>query len=331
MSIVEKRKAEHIDIVLKKSINYRKTNGFERIEFVHNALPEINFDEINLKTEFLNKKFDAPLLISAMTGGTEEAEKINKDLAKACEKFNIPFELGSQRAMIENEKLSKTYDVKKFTPGVFLVGNIGAMQLDGVGKILEGLKKVRADAVAIHINPLQEILQKEGDTNWKGVLERIKEFRKACKIPIIVKEVGAGISGKVARKLEEAGVDVIDVAGAGGTSWAGIEILRNNEKNKLFWNWGIPTFDALEEAVSSVKIPVVASGGIRNGIEIAKAIRMGAAMVGIAAPFLRAQNKGGEREVEKLLMQFIEELKITMFLTGSKNLEELRKAEIKRL
>ncbi len=320
----EKRKTEHLRVCMEEDVEFLKSNGFGEYRFVHNALPEINMDEIDISTTFLDRKFSAPLFIEAMTGGTKEAETINRNLAKAAQELGIGMGLGSQRAMIEKPGLTSTYDVKKTSPDVFLVGNIGAshiMELNA-GKIREALEKINADALAIHINPAQEMCQEAGFLKWEGVLPAIGDMCSDMDIPVIVKEVGSGISAEVAVKLEKAGVDAIDVAGAGGTSWVKVDSIVGGKSLDNFFEWGIPTAESLEQCLCAVKIPVISSGGMRNGIEVAKSLSMGASLAGMALPLLGPAYKSAE-EVRNKLDGVICELKAVMLLTGSSSIEEL--------
>lgn len=328
------RKLEHIKICLGQNVQFnKKTTGFERIGFGnvdlgYKALPEMNKKDIDLGTKFLGKKFNAPLMVNAMTGGVKEAGKINRDIAKACEALGMGMGVGSQRAMLEDNKVSFTYKVRDVAPNIFLAGNIGVLQLGeySAKEIKWILDEIGADALAIHINAAQEALQKDGGTNFKNSLKRINEISKSVKKPVYVKEVGHGISGEVAKMLSKTEIKAIDVAGAGGTSWIGVDSLRGNkEKGEIFWNFGIPTLQSLLEVKKNFKGQIIASGGIRNGLDMAKAIVLGADMCGIALPVLEAQKQGGSTAVKKYLEKRIDELRIAMFLVGAKNLKELKK------
>ncbi len=330
---IEKRKLEHVEIVLNQQVEMRrKTNGFEAVEFEHCALPEIDFEEIGLSTDFLGRKLEAPFIVTGMTGGFGEAEKINKEIAAACDKEGIVFGLGSMRAIYEQPGLAKTYAVRKAAKKVFLCGNIGGIQLKSlpVQKLEKVLLEVGCDALCVHLNPIHEAVQKEGDLDWRGVLKAIAEACRYLKMPVIAKEVGSGISASVAKHLEAAGVKAIDVSGAGGTSWSGgVESFRGGRPEaETFWDWGIPTAIALREVTQTVRVPVIASGGVRNGLEAAKAIRMGATLAGAAAPFLKAQAQGGEQAVRGLIQKWKRELRMACFGTGSKNLLELKRARL---
>jgi isopentenyl-diphosphate delta-isomerase len=336
----KKRKAEHIQISLNRNVQAKKvTTGFEETYLVHKALPEIDKQEIDLTTTVLGHKFSAPLIVGAITGGTKEAAKINAAIAEAVEKLGLGMGVGSQRAAIEDRKLEKTFAIaRKKAPTAFLIANIGGVQLArsyGTEEIKRAIEMIDADALAIHLNPLQEAVQPEGQTNFKGVLEKIRELAEKFDLPIIAKETGAGIAAEEAKKLEAAGVKAIDVSGSGGTSFAAVEYYRTKGKRntfqgvlgEAFWDWGIPTAISVVEATQTVKIPVIASGGIRNGTEMAKALALGASLTSLSYPILKAAVKG-EKETETVLSFLIEELRNNMFLVGAKSIGELQKTPI---
>lgn len=355
------RKSEHITLALTEKVSFRtKTTGFERWDFKHNALPELNLSQIQLTTDFLGKQISMPFIISSMTGGYAKAEAINKLLAEICDEKNIGLGIGSQRQALEDNQFVSSFSiVRKIAPSIPIYGNIGAVELvklNDVSSILELIEMIEADGFAIHLNPLQELLQPEGSPNFYGVLSAIERLAKEIPVPIIVKEVGAGISKEVATQLINAGVRIIDIAGAGGTSWAGIEITRkrngagkNNSAKKLstkyelesldkFWDWGIPTVDALREVCvlksNTSDLKIIASGGISNGIDIAKSIAFGADYTASARVILNAlskNNKGsdkGKKNVIMLLNTWESELKKVMFLTGSKSIADLKKQKL---
>jgi isopentenyl-diphosphate delta-isomerase len=334
---IMQRKKEGIDIPLHKNVQAKSTSTYlEFVKFMHNALPELDYDDIDTSTSFLNSEFLAPIIIDSMTGGTAEAETINARLAEAAEKYGFAMGLGSQRAGLRNEQLAQTYSVaRKSAPHAYLIANIGGAQLakglhiDEIRKIID---MIEANALLVHLNPLQELIQPEGEPRYKGVLKRISELVDSVSIPIIVKEVGAGISREVAIKLEMAGVSAINIAGVGGTSWAGVErtraeTTRNNLKahlGDLFWDWGIPTALSLVDVRRGVKqMPLIASGGLRNGLEIAKCLALGANMCAMAYPFLKKAVESSEN-----LFNFAEtvlaELKCAMFLVGAQNIEQMK-------
>ncbi len=335
-----KRKADHIRIALKRNVEARKTTtGFEDIFLIHRALPEVDKDRIDLSTTVFNYKFSAPIIVSAITGGTHEAVKINAVIAEAVEELGLGMGVGSQRAALEDVKLEKTFKVaRKKAPTAFLIANLGGVQFTREYTVKEAKKAVEmigADALAIHLNPLQEAVQPEGETSFKGVLGRIGELAAELEKPVIVKETGAGIAAEEARKLEAAGVKAIDISGAGGTSFAAVEFYRAEGKENtfqrnlgdVFWDWGIPTAISIVEVVQNVKIPVIASGGLRSGLDVAKALALGSSLAGFAKPVLQAAVKGVE-ETKSMLNMFIEELRNAMFLTGSESVQALRKVPV---
>ena len=335
-----KRKADHIRISLNKNVQAKYVStGFEDLNFVHNALPEIDMNKIDLSTEVFNHKFAAPLIAGALTGGTDEAEKINAAVAEAAEALGLGMGVGSQRAALENRKLEKTFAIaRKKAPTAFLIANIGGVQLvNGYGarEAKKALEMIDADALAIHLNSLQETAQPEGQTNFKGILARVTELTDELDVPIIVKETGAGIAAEEAKKLEDAGVKGIDVSGAGGTSFAAVEYYRAKSRNTsfhsrlgmVFWDWGIPTAASVAEVSSTVKIPVIASGGIRNGVDVAKCLALDASMVSLSQPILQSAIKG-TKETIKTLSLLKDELRNAMFLVGASSIEQLKMSSL---
>lgn len=302
---------------------------------MHKALPEIEREKIRLSTVVFDHEFLAPLIVGAMTGGVPEATRINKAIAEAVEELGLGMGVGSQRAAIEDPSLENTFAVaREKAPTAFLIANIGGPQLVRGYSVKEAQKAVEmmnANALAIHLNPLQETIQLEGETNYKGILNKIGEIAEAIDVPVIVKETGAGIAAEEAKLLEAAGVAGIDVAGAGGTSWAAVEYHRarrdqdelRERLGKAFWDWGIPTVASLVEVVQSVNLPVIASGGVRSGIDVAKALALGASLASMASPILPQATKD-EKEVKKELQLVLEELRNTMFLVGAGSVEEIK-------
>ena len=336
----ENRKAEHIRICLDEKAQARKTTaGFEDVQFIHRALPEVDKAEIDLSTTVFGHKFSAPLIVGAMTGGTAEATRINLAIAEAVETLQLGMGVGSQRVAIENPKLEETFTIaRKKAPTAFLIANIGGIQLVhgcGVKEVKKAVEMIDADAVAIHLNALHETVQPEGQTNFKGVLAKICEIAGEIGKPVIVKETGAGIAAEDAKKLEKAGVKAIDVSGAGGTSFAAVEYYRTTRQGNslrhflsdVFWDWGMPTVVSLAETTQAVKIPVIASGGVRNGTDIAKALALNACLASVCQPALQAAAKGA-KDTEKLLSFLIEELKNVMFLVGAEKVQNLAKTPI---
>ena len=339
-SQIENRKVDHIKICLERNVQARRaTTGFEDVFFVHKALPEIEKDRITLSTVAFGHKFSAPLIAGAMTGGTLKAMKINSVIAEAVEEMSLGMGVGSQRVAIEDPKLEKTFSVvRKRAPTAFIVANIGGPQLVkgyGAEEAKKAVDMIEADALAIHLNPLQEVVQPEGETNYTGVLNRISEITRALDVPVIVKETGAGIASEEASMLKDAGVASIDVAGVGGTSWAAVEYHRakktqDESRQRLgeaFWDWGIPTAVSVVEVVQSVDLTVIASGGVRTGVDVAKAIALGADLSSLTSPILRPATRGAE-EVKKALQLIIEELRNTMFLVGADSIPKLKETNL---
>jgi isopentenyl-diphosphate delta-isomerase len=335
IELIKQRKKDGIEIPLQKDVQARTTTTYlEYVRLVHNALPELDLDEINLSTTFLGHRFSAPIIIDSMTGGTDEAIVINGRLGELAEKFGFGMGLGSQRAGLKSEELAATYAIaRKNAPNAFLIANIGGAQLAkglSIDEARKIVKMIRANALVVHLNTLQELVQPEGEPKYRGVLAKITELAKSMDVPVIVKEVGAGISREVAVNLEIAGVSAINVAGAGGTSWAGVEKLRaetaNNSLKKhlgeMFWDWGIPTAASLIEVRRAVKLPIIASGGLRNGLEVAKCIALGANMAAMAYPFLKAAAKSKE-DLFEFANTVLAELQSTMFLVSARNIQAL--------
>jgi isopentenyl-diphosphate delta-isomerase len=331
------RKIEHLELCANRNVeanrdeyNFRRT-GFEEITLVHNALPGINRQEIDTSVEFLGHRLAFPLLISSMTGGHPDTAKVNESLALAAQEMGIGIGVGSQRAAIEEPTLEDSFRiVRESAPDAFIYGNIGLPQLKeyGIEGVRQAAEMIDADAMAIHMNFLQEAIQPEGDTDAKGGLEFIKQVCKELTIPVIAKETGAGIGREVAQQLCNAGVSAIDVGGLGGTTWAGVEVYRARQQSdtksealgSVFWNWGIPT--AISVIESNISVPVIATGGIRTGIDMAKSLAIGASVCAAALPFV-APALNGPEDVKARLDAFLEELKTAMFLTGSASIGEL--------
>lgn len=332
------RKNDHLDILLDPRQGVKAAaNGFDRFRFEHCALPEIDLDAIDLGTRVLGRTLRAPWLISSMTGGASRARDINRHLAEAAQALGIAMAVGSQRVALQTHTdWGLTGELRQCAPDILLMANLGAAQLRGP----QGLEYARravgmigADALVIHLNPLQEALQPEGDRDWRGVLGAIEQVVRACAVPVVVKEVGAGLSTAVARRLAEVGVSMLDVAGVGGTSWAAVEAERaphpaHREMAMAFANWGIPTAQALQAVHQALpQMPLVASGGIRHGIDAAIALRLGATLVGQAAAVLAAACESSEAVIGHF-QRHIQQLRVACFCTGSANLEALRHAAL---
>lgn len=338
--VTESRKLDHIRICLERDVESTIPTGFNDITLVHNAVPEINLDEVDVQTSFLGHKLKAPIMVTAMTGGHQEALPINKHIAQAVEALGLAMGVGSQRAAVEDPSLTDSFSVtREHAPTAFLVGNIGAPQLAlgwGVDAVKTAIDIIKADALAIHFNATQEAVQPEGEAVFAGVLRSLKTLTNSISTPIIAKETGAGLSQNTAKALENAGVKALDVAGLGGTSWPAVEAERAKPEDTMkatlgrwFTDWGIPTAAATFEVAYFIKkrIPVIASGGIRTGIDIAKAIAIGADVAGVALPVL-SPAVVNTNAVQLFLENLIQGLKAAMFLVGASNLKELAEAPL---
>ncbi|SEM96911.1 type 2 isopentenyl-diphosphate Delta-isomerase [Lihuaxuella thermophila] len=330
---IEKRKSEHIKIALSRDVAGREiTTGLEKYRFLHQALPEINFSDISLSVSFLGKPLSAPFLISSMTGGTEEAFNINKNLALAAQERGWAMGLGSVRAAIENPATAYTFHIRTYAPDIPILANLGAVQLNygyGADHCRRAVELTEADALVFHLNSMQEAFQPGGDTRFKGLLRRMEEICRVLEVPVGVKEVGWGIDGSLARRLFDIGVAFVDVAGAGGTSWIQVEKHRTEDSvmkaaAEAFADWGIPTSECIVEARR--EIPggfLIASGGLKNGVDAAKAIALGADLAGFGRSLLPAAVSSAE-EIARRLKQIELEMKIAMFGIGTVNVRELK-------
>ncbi|MEK6977393.1 MAG: type 2 isopentenyl-diphosphate Delta-isomerase [Candidatus Hydrothermarchaeota archaeon] len=329
--MIPSRKLDHILISMEKDVQSRKGNGFKEITFVHRALPEIDKEEIDLSVDFFGRRIKAPIVIAGMTGGHEKALEINRNLALAAQEMGIPMGVGSQRAALEDPSLVPTYSVARdAAPDAFIIANIGAVQFAsgyGLKEAERAVDMIGANALAVHLNPLQEALQPEGDWSFKGCLDGIRGLR-GLRVPIIAKETGAGIAREEAVLLEEAGVQGIDVGGLGGTSFAAVEQYRQErDSGSTFREWGIPTAVSVIECVEYTDCKVIATGGIRSGLDVAKALALGADACGIAWPLLSRALKG-PGEVVKEVGRLLEELRIAMFLLGARDMGGLRGSDM---
>ena len=329
----EKRKADHIRINLEEDVSFNQlTTGLENYFFMHEALPELNLADVDTTTTVLGKVLQRPLLISSMTGGTAEAATINRILAAAAQETGMAMGLGSQRAAIEDESLADTYRVREVAPDILLFANLGAVQFNygyGLAECQRAVDMIEADALILHFNVLQEAVQPEGDGDFSNLLSKVEEVCAKLPVPVIAKEVGWGFSKSTAKRLVDAGVSAIDVAGAGGTSWSQVEMYRAPTARHArvagaFIDWGIPTAVSVQYCREAApELPIIASGGIGNGIDVAKCIALGANLVGFAGQFLKAADKNGVEGVVELAEILTDELRITMFSSGVGDLEAL--------
>lgn len=331
------RKADHIRINLEEDVQHHDvTTGLEQYRFAHDALPELDLDAVDLSSTFLGHRLRAPLLVSSMTGGVERGWEIARRLAVAAQQNGIALGVGSQRAAIEDATLARWYQVRDAAPDVLLFANLGAIQLNygyGAAECRRAVEMIGADALILHLNPMQEALQPEGNRDWSGLLDRIAAVGHDIDVPVVVKEVGFGISGQVARRLADAGVSAIDVSGAGGTSWSAVEHYRAGSDrarraSETFIDWGIPTATCLRMVHGAVPdLPLIASGGLRTGLDAAKAIALGADLAGFAGPMLRAAAESEEAAIE-LLATIVDELRLAMFGAGAGTIAALGHAEL---
>ena len=335
---IDQRKADHIRINLEKDVQFPAlTTGLERYRFVHQALPELDLADIDTRVQVFQKWVAAPILVSSMTGGTSQAMAINRNLAEAAQARGLAMGVGSQRAGLERADTVATFRVRDVAPDILLLANLGAVQLNygyTVDDCRRAVEMVEADGLILHLNPLQEVLQAEGDANWRGLLNKIEEVCRRLPVPVIAKEVGWGISAQTARRLIDVGISAIDVAGAGGTSWSQVEMHRAPTERlrrlaAAFADWGIPTAESLQtvrrvaQEMGAVDMPIFASGGIRSGQDVAKCVALGADLVGLASPFLKRAVLSAEEVYDE--MEILEaELRIAMFCSGAGDLVALR-------
>lgn len=327
------RKDEHIQINLEQDVRFSElSTQLERYQFTHQALPEFDLVEVNSETEFLGRKLSFPLLIGAMTGGTQWGTQINQIIAEAAQNMGIGIGLGSMRVALENPSTASSFQVRKYAPNVLLLANLGAVQLNygyGTDDCLRAVEMIEADALVLHINPLQEALQPEGNTRFSGLLHKIEQVCKTLPVPVIVKEIGCGLSPRAAQALANAGVSALNIAGAGGTSWSQVEMFRaqtsfQSEVAAVFRNWGIPTSQSLIMARQAVPdIPIIASGGLSTGIDIAKTLALGADVAAMAGALLKAGSTSLEALLEKLRV-IRRQLRIAMFVAGARDIPALK-------
>jgi len=335
-SDIRQRKTDHLALVASGQVDFRENRTLlDQVTLVHHALPEMQFDEVDLSIDLFGKRLAAPVLVAGMTGGTPQAAAINKDLARAAQTLGLGFGLGSQRAMALHPDLAWTYQVREVAPNVLLLANLGMVQArqmstDAVRSLME---QVGADALCVHLNPAMELVQTDGDRDFRGGVDTLARLCNELAKPIIAKETGSGMSRKAGLMAREAGVAGIDVSGAGGTSWVGVETKRAAERQQTaaqqlgedFWEWGIPTAASVA-LLSDLNVPLIATGGLRSGLDVAKALAIGATAGGLAAPVLRAQREGGYEGALQFLTHVVASLKTAVFLCGCKNPAELQRA-----
>jgi len=336
---VQRRKAEHLRTNLEQDVASALRTGLEKLQFTHEALPELSLEAIDTHLALFGRQLQAPLLISSMTGGTQAAARINRRLAEAAAATGIAIGVGSQRAAIEKPELAASFQVRRSAPGVLLFANLGAVQLNygfGVDECRRAVEMIEADAFILHLNPLQEALQVHGNTNFSNLRRKIEDVCRHIGVPVVVKEVGWGISERTAALLADCGVAAIDVSGAGGTSWSQVEMhgAPNDFRRQLagsFVGWGIPTAESIVRVKRAAPgMRIFASGGLRDGIDVAKCIALGATLGGMAGHFLKAAAQSTERAVEAIKL-IREQLRVTMFAAGAGNLESLQRAILKEM
>lgn len=325
---IQNRKKDHVSLCVSGDVNYLKSTGFERYDFLHNALPELALDEIDTSAALLGRTFSMPLFISSMTGGYSGAVAVNEVIASFCEAHKLPFGVGSQRAMLERPEERASFSVaRKKASSAFIAANIGGCQLPQLRKqdIHIMLDVIEADALIVHLNPLQELMQPEGDRNFRGILDQIAHLCSSLAVPVIVKETGAGISQAVADRLFSAGVSVIDVAGAGGTSWSRVENARTSSPNTLFEDWGIPTARCVEQVAATKPAGkgLIASGGIKNSLDMAKALCLGADFAAAAQPVIKAVVENGRTGLENWYQTWSRDFQFAMCLLGAARVSDL--------
>jgi isopentenyl-diphosphate delta-isomerase len=333
MSDIEQRKDEHLDITVQGDVGFRETTTlFECVTLVHDALPELDFEAIDLGCQVLGKRLRAPILIAAMTGGTARARRINEELAAIAEARGYAFGLGSQRPMLRSSDALPSYRVRDVAPTALVLGNIGAVQATRLGRdeVQRLVDSVGADALCVHLNPAQELVQTGGDRDFRGNLDTLAELGSTLRVPLIVKETGCGLSYGVARRLVDRGIRHVDVSGAGGTSWVAVECHRAREPHRrlgeTFREWGIPTAASVAFCAAAGLQTIFATGGVRSGLDVARAIALGASAAGVARDVLRALEEGGRAGAQAFLERLETELRMAMLLVGAADLGALRRA-----
>jgi isopentenyl-diphosphate delta-isomerase len=332
---IQRRKDDHLDLCATDDVAFRgATNLLERVQLIHQSLPDLSVDEIDTSTVLLGKRLRLPIVIAAMTGGTERAAEVNRDLAAIAESRGLGFGLGSQRAMQRQPDTAWTYQVREWAPNTLVLGNVGVVQAREMptSVIAKMVNDIGADALCVHLNPAQEIVQPEGDRDFRGGVATFERLVKELPVPVVGKETGCGLSYQTALKLKAAGVRTVDTSGAGGTSWVGVETLRAQgdqaRLGNLFWDWGVPTAASVHACVS-VGLETIATGGIQTGLDVVRALALGARAAGIARPMLQAHVRGGKAEAERVIDQLEREIRAAMLLCGARSVDEL--ARVPRL
>lgn len=335
MDLVASRKNDHLTLTAEGDVGFRgTTTHFECVRLLHDALPELGEDDVSSELTVFGKRLAAPVLVAGMTGGTSEAEQVNRDLARACEARGLALGLGSQRAMLKRPEAARTYQIRNEAPNVLLFGNIGGVQAAQMSnqEVADLVGAVGADALCVHLNPAQELIQPEGDRDFRGILDTLTRLHENLPIPVIAKETGCGISRRTGQRLRAAGIRNVDVSGAGGTSWVGVETRRAEAAGdprgirlgQAYWDWGVPTAASVSMLAPLGFDTLIATGGVTSGLDIAKAVALGATLGGIARPVLQALRRGGPEGLGQFLDAIVEELRIAMLLTGSRDLSALR-------
>jgi isopentenyl-diphosphate delta-isomerase len=330
--LISQRKADHIALCASGEVEFRgKGTLLDQVQLVHDALPDRHLDDVDLTTVVLGKRLRAPVMISAMTGGTDEAQALNRDLARAAEQLGLGFGLGSQRAMVIRPETARTYEVRDVAPSTLILGNLGLVQAREMttAQVREMVKRVGADALCVHLNPAMELIQPGGDRDFRGGRDVLRRLHEELGVPIVVKETGCGLSRRVGLMVRELGIGAVDVSGAGGTSWVGVETRRAESEARALgeelWDWGIPTAASVG-LLGDLGLTIIATGGVRTGTEVASALALGATLGGLAAPVLRAYKAGGYEGAVRFLQQVIDGVRAVTFLSGCRTPAELRHA-----
>ena len=327
------RKADHLELCTDADVGFQnKTTLFDEVTLLHDALPELHLNEVNLKTTLLGKELQGPLFIAAMTGGTQEAETINRDLAAVAQELGIGFGFGSMRPLLEDKDV-RGYSVRDVAPDALILANLGIVQASqaSTSDIEQMVQRAGCDALCVHLNPAMELIQPEGDQDFRQGLSTLARLHNDLSLPVIVKETGCGLSRQVGQRLVDLGLQWVDTSGAGGTSWVGVETLRNTTSERsigqLFWDWGIPTAASVAQ-LSGLKLNVIATGGVRHGLDIARALALGAQAGGIARPFLKAWSRGGKSAVRDEVQKILQEIRIALLLSGAQTPIELQSKHV---